>query len=128
MSNWQVGPIVLPGDLEWIDESWTEKKQRERISLAGSPIVQRSRQVAGRPITLQTDNDVFVTRQQVLDLIEFHDNPDTGTFSVTHPDGRVFQCRFRHGGGLPVDAANAMFRSPPEATDWYELTLRLMTA
>jgi len=127
MSNWVIGTVTLPGDLQWIDEAWTERKQSESLSLAGGTIIQTSTQTTGRPITLVTDNGAYVTRQQVLDLIAFRDLPDTDTFTVTHPDGRTFTCRFRHGDGLPIDASNAMFRSPPEALDRYDLTLRLMT-
>ena len=126
MSTWQVDSLTLPGDLEWTDEFWPERKESQDPSLSGSMIIQTSRQTSGRPMTLETGENVYVTRQQALDLQAFCDNPNVDTFTVTHPDGRTFTCRFRHGDGLPVDAANAFFRSPPEPDDWYDLTLRLM--
>lgn len=129
MSNWNIGGVVLPGDLEWIDEFTPTRKQAESVSLAGTSIVQRSTQQTGLPITLQTPRDVFVTRQQIADLVALRDNPATDVFTVQHPDGRSFFCRFRHGTGLPVDWANTMFRAPPEPGDnWHTMTLRLMTA
>jgi len=129
MSNWIVGGVVLPGDLEWTDELTPARKQAEAISLAGGMIVQRSTQAAGLPVTLETPRDVYVTRQDVMDLVALRDDPATDVFEVTHPDGRTFNCRFRHGGGLPVDHSNRWFRSPPQASDgWHTLTVRLMTA
>lgn len=130
MSTWQIGSIVLPGDLQWSDElTWSPRKQAETISLGGTTIIQRSTQVTGRPVTITTPLRVWVTRQQVLDLMAFHANPSTDAFIVTHPDGREITCRFRSGGSdSPVDAAPVQFRSPPIATDPYTLTLRLMTA
>ena len=128
MSNWTIGTVVLPGDLQWTDEPWTTRKQNETGALNGGRVVQRSTQVAGRPITLTTPAQVYVTRQQVLDLITYHDAEATDTFTVEHPDGREFSCRFRHGGGLPIDAAPLIDYSPPDPTDYYTLTLRLETA
>lgn len=130
MSNWQIGNITLPGDLEWSDElTWSSRRQSEEMSLAGTTIIQRSTQVSGRPITLTTPQGVWVTRQQVLDLIALHENPATDAITVTHPDGREIVCRFRaDGNDSPVDAAPVLFLSPPISTDPYTLTLRLMTA
>lgn len=129
MNDWIIDTIVLPGDMEWIDEFTPAMKQAESMSLAGGVIVQRSTQVAGLPITIQTPAGVYVTRQQIADLVALRDDPETDVFTVTHPDAREFQCRFRHGTGLPIDWANEVFRSPPEPEDfWHTLTLRLMTA
>lgn len=129
MSTWTVGGVVLPGDLEWVDEFAPARRQAEAVSLSGGMIVQRSRQTSGLPMTLQTPEGVYVTRQQVMDLSAMLDDDAVDTFTVTHPDGREFICRFRHGSGLPVDWANTMFRAPPQAEDaWHTLTLRMMTA
>ncbi|MFW6341182.1 MAG: hypothetical protein ACOC0Q_09975 [Wenzhouxiangella sp.] len=126
--NWQIGTVTLPGDLEWSDElTWSPRRQAETTSLAGSTIIQRSTQVSGRPITLVTPQGVWVTRQQILDLLTYAETVDA--FTVTHPDGREIVARFRYDGNdSPVDAAPIQFRSPPIATDPYTLTLRLMTA
>ena len=129
MSNWNIGGVALPGDLEWTDEFTPSRKQAESISLRGTSIVQRSVQQTGIPITLQTPRGVYITRQQIADLTALRDNLATDVFVVQHPDGRSFNCRFRHGNGLPLDWANTMFRAPPEPGDkWHTLTLRMMTA
>jgi len=70
MSIWQLGSIQLPGDLEWVDEPWTSRKQIENNTLAGGVSIQRSVKMSGRPITLVTPQKVWVTRQQVLDMTQ----------------------------------------------------------
>jgi len=47
MNDWNIGGVVLPGDLEWIDEFTPARKQADSMSLAGTSIVQRSTQVNG---------------------------------------------------------------------------------
>jgi hypothetical protein len=128
--NWQIGPVVLPGDLEWSDElTWSPRRQSEEMSLAGTVILQRSTQVSGRPVTLATPQGVWVTRQNVLDLHAFYELPSTDSFIVQHPDGRELVCKFRTSGNeSPIDAAPIQFLSPLVSTDPYTMTLRLMTA
>ena len=125
--NWQIGPVTLPGDLEWTEElNWSPRKQAESISLAGSVLIQRSTQISGQPITLVTPQRVWVTREQVKALLDFAAEADS--FMVTHPDGREIPARFRYAGSDgPVDAAPVIFRSPPIDSDPYTMTLRLMT-
>ena len=127
--EWDIGGVILPCDLQWIDEFTNARKQAASISLAGTSIVQLSTQQNGLPMTLRTPDRVFVTRQHIDDLAALRDDPATDVFTVVHPDGRTFNCRFRHSDGLPVDWANTRFLAPPIATDaWHTLTLRLMTA
>jgi len=129
MSNWIIGGITLTGDLEWIDEFETARKQAQAPSLAGGTIVQLSTQLTGLPVTLRTPAGVYVTRGEIKALVALRNNPATDAFTVEHPDGRSFSCRFNHADGQPVDWANAMYQSPPEDSDgWHTLTLRLMTA
>lgn len=130
MSTWQVGAITLPGDLEWTDElTWSPLRQSESTGLTGATIVQSAQQTVGRPITLTTPRDVWVTRGQIKALLDLAADPETSTFALVHPDGREFTVAFRHdGGAAPVDTAPIMFRSPPIDTDPHTLTLKLMTA
>lgn len=125
--SWTIGSVTLPGDLQWIDEFIPDRHQLETPTMAGGVIVQRSKRVAGTPMTLETPPGVFVTRGQVKSLVQLLDDESTDEITVIHPDSREFTCRFRHGDGLPVDWANLRFRSPPADTDgFHTLTLRLM--
>ena len=129
MTDWTIGGVALPEDMEWLDELQPARRQAESVALSGGMIVQTSTQVAGLPMTLRTPAGVYVTRAQIKALIALRDNPATDAFTVGHPDGRSFSCRFSHANGSPIDYANTMFRSPPEDSDgWHTLTLRLMTA
>lgn len=129
MSDWQVDTLTLPGDMEWTDRTrWSPTKQSEELSLSGGVIIQKSTQTAGRPITIETNRrGVFVTYAQVKALESLRDNPLTGAFTLSDPDGTTQQVRFRHSAGEPVDAAPIHFRSPPADEDIYNLTLRLIT-
>lgn len=118
--------IILPGDLMWADEHWQPRRQSEDLSLSGGVIIQRSRQTAGRPITLETYRGVFVTRAEVLALESLLDDVDKSTFEVKTPEGAVYPCAFRHSDGPPIDAAPLQFRSPQLETDIYDLTVRFM--
>lgn len=128
MSDWQIDNITLPGDVEWIDRTrWSPTKESQELSLSGGVIIQRSTQQAGRPITLQTSKrGVLVTLSDVQALEALRDNPSFGPFIVTEPDGSQHQCRFRYSDGEPIDAAPLFYKSPPQGSDPYNLTLRLM--
>lgn len=129
MTDWNIGGVILPGDIEWVDEFTPARKQSESMALSGGVIIQRSTQIAGLPMTLQTPREVFVSRAQIEALTALIEDPDLDVFAVTHPDDRLFNCRFRYGSGLPLDWDNTWFRSPPESADaWHTLTLRLMIA
>lgn len=126
--TWTIDTIELPADLRWVDRHWSPTKQAEDLSLAGGVLVQKSTQVAGRPITLETWAGVLVDYADVVALEALRDDTDTGAFTVTAPDGATYQCRFRHAQGNPVDAAALFDRDYHAAGDPYNLTLRLMTA
>lgn len=127
MSDWDIGGVVLPGDLEWTDRAtWHPQKQAEALSLAGGVILQRSVQVAGRPLTLETSQPgVFVTYADVQALENLLAQQD-GPLIVIEPGGTEHTCRWRHSDGAPIDAAPLLFRSPVAPGDIYNLTLRLM--
>lgn len=124
--NWTINGIELPGDLEWADEIQGNELRAEDHALNGGLIIQRSRRLSGRPMTIQSpDSSVWVQRSDVLALLALADDPTEDAFIVDHPDGREFTCRFRYRDGLPVDAAPVLFRSPPAPGDPYTLVLRL---
>lgn len=130
MSDWQVGTVTLTGDLEWIDRTrYSSTTQTEESSLDGSLIIEKWTRSVGRPITLDTNRPgVWVTYADVVALEALRDNSETDIFTLTEPDGTERQVRFRYSNGEPIDAAPIRFRSIPEPTDAYNLTLRLMTA
>lgn len=50
--------ITIPDDLEWVDEfTWSPMAQQIEVATAGSLIVEESKQLAGRWITLRSWNE-----------------------------------------------------------------------
>jgi len=50
--------IPLPDDIEWPDENeWSPVTQQLEVSLSGAMLVEESMQLAGRPITLRSNQD-----------------------------------------------------------------------
>jgi len=129
MSDWLIGGIAVPEDLEWPDERKTQltRRQSETLSLSGGVIVQVSRQTGGLPITIQTPADHPVRRSLCESLQDHADDDATGAFTVTDPSGNDYQCRYRWRDGDPVEWSPLYHQSPPDPDDYCTLTLRLMT-
>lgn len=125
MANWQLDTIDLPGDLPWTDEfRWTSVRQRRSNSITGALLLHQSTVLAGRPITLGQDPEVWISRQTVIDLLALVETqPESMT--LTHPDGRTFTVKFRVDD-TPVEAEPVVFQSPAIASDPYIVTIRLI--
>lgn len=128
----QLGTVVLPDDLQWIDEfGWLPTAQQVEIAADGALIIEESAQLAGRPITLEGRMDgntgfALVTRATVAALRALAAAPVAAPLVLQLEDGRVFDVRFRHGDGVAVEAKPMKHVAPHEDTDLYSLTLRLM--
>lgn len=119
----EISPYLL-----WIDEIWTPVVQREEYFLAGSLEIQTSIRQAGRPITLaaEDENHAWVPRSTVLALMALAAVPGK-EMSLVLADGRKFTVVFRHGDGPPVEGVPVVGFSPLSDSDYYNLTLRLLT-
>ena len=131
--------IMLPQDLEWIDEfTWTPVKQNVSTSLSGGLIIQESVQSKGRPLTLQGKDDMaWVKRSVGNSLLQMRDTA-----------GLVMRLEYRlyeNGGyGAVLFGYDVMFRhyEPPvidlesvkrfdnfEPDSWFQIrALRFMEA
>ena len=124
--------VTLPGDMQWIDEfDWTAVTQQVEISTAGSLLVEASKQLAGRPITLQAPLSggiafALPTRAVVKALQALADTATDTPMLLTLDDGRTFNVRFDYSHGTPVEAAPIKHIVPQDDADLYTLTLRLM--
>lgn len=69
---YDVFDVVLPHDLEWVDEfSWNPVSQDIKISLTGSIFINEAKQLSGRPITLQGKDDMaWILRPTAEKLLE----------------------------------------------------------
>lgn len=130
-NEYDLNGIKLPGDLLWEDEfKWSKFRQSRTNALTGALIIQQSTVESGRPITLVSQlkgDKVYgpVARSVIEQLRALEDSaPESAV--LTHPDGRTFTVAFRMEGEAAVEAEQLLFLSPAQATDWYDLTLRLI--
>jgi hypothetical protein len=124
--------VALPDDLEWPDEwSWSPVSQAVSVSIGGSLIVEEQAQLAGRPITLrsnQAGDDYWalatLTTVQALQALANTARTQSCPMALTLPDGRTTTVLFRHGE-LGFEARPWKHIVPAEAADLYLITLRL---
>lgn len=65
----QLGQLVLPSQLEWVDEfDYAPAAQSITPTLDGSLVVEESQKLAGRPYTLRANGGVWVSRDFVKQL------------------------------------------------------------
>lgn len=123
--------IHLPPDLLWTDEfSWSAVSQSTERSLTGAYLVDAQVRTAGRPITLQGQEDAaWLLRSEARALKAWVDVP-LQVFTLTH-NGASYSVMFDHGTdetSRAFAAAPVVDYSDPEDTDQYcSLTLRFFT-
>ena len=94
--------VSLPGDLMWEDEwKWQPVVGQVERSLAGTVVEQTATMSGGRPITLVGDEEIWldkVTVEQLINLVSQNE-----TMTLTLEDGRSFSVRFRYEEAPPVE-------------------------
>lgn len=128
-----IGPLEIPGDLQWIDEFAQGSDlvgQDVTVSLTGALIVQASAQQAGRKLTLQgrlESNVGFapVTLATLKSLRALAAVPGE-VYTVTLLDGRTFSAMFRRDDGPAVEAAPLNNIAPIDDADYYFPTIRMI--
>jgi hypothetical protein len=119
--------INLHDDLFWSDEhGWNQVGQSSERTITGSLVVQAALLLAGRPITLQPENDssAWMTRAVVDQLRNFAAVP--GKEMTLTLRGTPRTVIFRHHDGIALDARPVVHYSDVEAGDFYLVTLRFM--
>lgn len=120
--------VQLHPDLYWSDElNWHPVEQTVERTVTGALIVQVSTRVAGRPITLEPedDNSAWMTRSVVDQLRTWAATPGQVMELTLHGSAR--DVIFRHQDeGKALEAEPVVFFSDSDSTDFYRCTLRLM--
>lgn len=136
MSDIVLGGITLPGDLQWTDEFTAWKVgQNIKTSLTGARIVQEAALQDGRPITLESTRDgnayVAPVRLDVLRALQALEETPGATYTLVlpaHNSGtRSFTVAFNREGGPAITATPIRFAAPALDTDFFAVSLRLMT-
>lgn len=117
-----LGGIALPDDIVWLDEFAHQQvgQARER-TLTGAQVIEETALTAGRPITL--GGGVWVARSMVLALRTLAaDAAETHTLDLRGDAYSVALVRPN-----PMTATPVVRYANPEAADFYDITLRLIT-
>lgn len=120
--------VELDHDLFWSDEhNWHPVEQTMQYTLTGAAIVQVAQRQAGRPITLEPEDDssAWMTRGEVAILRNWA--AVAGKEMTLTLRGAARPVLFRHqDGGLDARPVQH-FRDGDQAdSDWYRCTIRLM--
>lgn len=119
--------IQLPAALQWVDEfNWQPVAQSARRTLAGGLVLQESALVAGRPVTLQSRPDSAWMTRAVLEQL-YALAAVAGHIYPLQIRGASHSVRFNYGDGTAIEAEPLFPMADPQATDYYLVTIKLIT-
>lgn len=117
--------IDLPDDLQWTDEyAWSPVEQAEEYAVTGALVVDVAARQAGRPITYEGSDTVWVSRATVAALRSLAAVPGQ-EMVLTNAESGVFNVIFNHRAGA-IEARPVLFSAPLDAADQYVITLRFL--
>lgn len=133
-----LGGVALPEDIDWPDEYTAWKVgQVLRTSLTGALIVQEAVRQAGRSITLASTDlgngrYVALVTLDVLNALRSLEEVGGGASLQLVLIGsgeveRTFTVRFNRAGGAAIEARPIKQVVPVESSDYFFITLRLIT-
>lgn len=109
-----LGTATLPPDMQWSDEfAWIALGVTAKVSLSGAEIVQAGSLQAGRPITLQGGQDFAWLDYATVEALRTLASAAGATYTLTLPDGRTYNVRFR-AEEVPVECVPVAHRVSPD--------------
>lgn len=122
-----LGALDIPRSLIWMDEfNWSAVVRAHETSITGALIVDQAVLQAGRPITLQGEDDHGWVARGALAALWSVASTTTDPLALTLADGRMFTVRF--APDAPIEATPVARAELPGADLPYVVTLRLVTA
>jgi hypothetical protein len=118
--------VELSPDLLWSDEfNWSPVDQTAEPSITGALIVMATKRLAGRPITLEPedDNSGWMLRDVIEQLRNWAAQPGLALQLTLR--GTTRDVIFRHQDGA-LDARPVVHYSEMDASDFYLATLKFM--
>lgn len=117
--------LTLNPDLFWSDEDWSPVQQSVQPTITGALDVQIGTMLAGRPITLQPENEgsAWMPHELIAALRDWATEP--GLEMTLTLRGVAHAVMFRHQDKA-VEAAPVAHYRDVQDTDWYLCTLRFM--
>ena len=96
-----LGAISLPRGMLWADENdWLPFDKHVEYSTTGALLIDAGTRLAGRPITLQAENDAGWIRRDVLAALRTLAADPLGVHTLTLADGRTFDVQFAAGDAI----------------------------
>lgn len=96
-----LGAVSLPRSMVWSDEhDWLPFEKTTEYSTTGALLIDAGTRLAGRPITLQAENDAGWIRRDVLAALRTLAADPLGVHTLTLADGRVFDVQFAAGDAI----------------------------
>ena len=119
--------LTLHPDLLWVDENdWLPISQTAQRTLTGALIISANAMIAGRPITLQPENEssAWMPRTTLTQLRNWA--AVVGQVLTLTLNTLTYPVIFRHQDGVAVEATPLVHYSDELDSDWYLITVRLM--
>lgn len=119
--------LDLHPDLYWNDEQlWTPVEQTVQRTITGALIVSVATKTAGRPITLQPEDDssAWMPRQTLEQLRNWAAVPGQQLTLTLRGTARTVM--FRHHDGSAIEATPVVHFNDVQSDDWYRCAIRLM--
>ena len=119
--------LALHPDLYWSDEhNWFPVEQTAQRTITGAIIVSVATRLAGRPVTLQPEDDRSAwTPRADLDQLR-HWAAGAGRVLQLTLRGSTRAVMFRHQDNNAVDATPVRHLNDTQPGDWFLVTVRLM--
>lgn len=120
--------VDLDPDLFWADEYlWQAVEQQVTRTITGALVIQQGVKVAGRPITLQPEDDssAWMPRATVDQLYAWANTPLL-TLTLVGLRGASRSVMFRQQDGAATEGLPVVHYSDVDGGDNYRVTLRLM--
>lgn len=119
--------VALHPDLYWSDEhNWFPVEQTTQRTITGAMIVSVATRLAGRPITLQPEDESSAwTLRADLEQLR-HWAAGAGQVLQLTLRGSTRDVMFRHQDNAAVEATPIQHLSDTQPGDWFLVTVRLM--
>lgn len=117
--------VQLPRGMVWVDEhDWVAVEKTVEYSISGALLIDGAVRQAGRPITLQADDNAGWISRSALTALRALAASATSTYTLTLADGREFDVQF--APGEPITARPVGRPELPGASHPYVATVRLI--
>jgi hypothetical protein len=120
--------INLPADMVFDAEfDWSPVRAKVDVTLAGTLVVQRSKQSKGRPLVLRsTDETAWLRRSQLDALVAKRDDLTINSMTLTLADGRSYSVLFDTSDAKCIETTPLQPGKLADSTDYFIASLKFI--